>query len=189
MARKPRVAIIGGGIGGLATALALHRRGLEFSVYEQAPHLTEIGGGLNLSPNALKAFRFLGIENEAIQLGVQTDFQTVRSWRSGRLISRLERGAGVAKLYGASFLTMHRADLRDVLGNALPEDRITLNTRCSGVETRGTVAVARFADGSEIEADVIVGADGIHSSVRESLFAGAVWCRSTRCRGNPGSRI
>ncbi len=123
-----RVAIIGGGIGGATAGCALAQAGLEVSIYEAAPELEEIGGGVALHPNAMRVLRMI------------------------------------------SGATVHRADLLDVIAAALPADSVTLGKRCSTVESHGDVAVARFADGSEIEADVIVGADGIHSRVRAALF-------------------
>ena len=169
MARTPRVAIVGGGIGGLTAALALHRRGIESIVCEQAPALSEIGAGLNLSPNAMKAFRALGIEKEAMAIGHQADFQVIRSWRSGHVISRQPR-KGLQEQFGGAYLTVHRADLLDVLARAVPEKFVRLDKRCVAVESGARAAVARFADGSEVEADFVVGADGLHSAVRTSLF-------------------
>ena len=84
MTRAPRIAIVGGGVGGLAAALALEQRGAEIVVCEQSPTLNEIGAGLNLSPNALMALRVLGIENVVIALGSESDFLIIRSWKSGR---------------------------------------------------------------------------------------------------------
>jgi salicylate hydroxylase len=170
MARTPRIAIIGGGIGGLAAGLAMQRRGLEVIVCEQSPEISDIGAGLNLSPNALKTFRALGIEEEAIALGHESDYQLVRSWRSGRVIWRQPLKGVYMDRFGAGHLTIHRADLLNVLGRALPERNLRLSARCIGVESDGAIARARFVDGSEIEADLIVGADGIHSVVRTSLF-------------------
>ena len=170
MGRKPKVVIVGGGIGGLAAGLALHRRGIEFEIYEQSAELSEIGAGLNLSPNALKAFRALGMEADAIAIGYQADFQVIRNWRSGRVISRLQRAGDIAQRFGAAFLTIHRGDLQDIFARSLPEGRIFLGKSCTGVELGGKSAAAYFADGSQVEADVIIGADGIHSVVRESLF-------------------
>ncbi len=172
MPRTLKVAIIGGGLGGLAACLAFHRRGIEGAVYEQVAELGEIGAGLNLSPNALKAMRVLGVEDDAIDIGFQPRDQVVRSWRSGRVLARQQRGGDVADRFGAIFISIHRADLLDVLAHAVPESRIRLDARCTGVETRRDIAVARFADGSEIEADIVIGADGIHSAVRDSLFGG-----------------
>jgi len=181
VARTARVAIIGGGIGGLAAALAMHRRGIEVAVYEQAPELGEIGAGLNLSPNALKAFRALGVEREAVEIGYQAEYQVIRSWRSGRIIARVRRaGPDIVERFGANFLTIHRADLAAIFARALPDGTVRLGAICDAAGTRGGHAVARFADGSEIEADIVIGADGIRSAVRESLF-GADAPRFTGC--------
>src|SRR5262245_66358579 len=90
--RAPRIAIVGGGVGGLAAALALERRGAEVIVCEQSPALSEIGAGLNLSPNALLALRALGVEDAVIARGCEMDFLVIRSWKSGRVISRVRRG-------------------------------------------------------------------------------------------------
>jgi salicylate hydroxylase len=169
MPRAPRIAIIGGGIGGLAAALALERRGAEVIVYEQSPVHSEIGAGLNLTPNAVKAFRALGIEDKIEDIGSGSEFLIIRSWKSGRLISRVRRG-DFRKKFGAPNLTVHRADLLDVLRGSLKTTDIRLGMRCIAVEPGAGDAAARFADGSAVEADVVVGADGIHSVVRNSLF-------------------
>ena len=103
MSRKPKVVIIGGGLGGAAAALALHRRGLEVEIYEKSPELGEIGAGRNLSPNALKAFRYLGVEERAVAVGFQAREQLIRSYRSGRIIARPRRSGDIAERYGAPF--------------------------------------------------------------------------------------
>jgi salicylate hydroxylase len=115
MRRVPRIAIVGGGVGGLATALALERRGAEIVICEQSAALNEIGAGLNLSPNALMALRVLGVEDAVVALGSELDFLIIRSWKSGRVISRMRRGA-FRQRFGAPNLTVHRADLLDVRG-------------------------------------------------------------------------
>ena len=169
MPRRPRIAIIGGGIGGLAAALALERRGAETTVCEQSDALSEIGAGLNLTPNAVKALRALGLEKETLAIAAETNFLNIRSWKSGRYISRTKRGDFRQK-FGAPNLSVHRADLLDVLATALKTTQIRFGARCTEVESNDSSAVARFADGSSIEADIIVGADGIHSVVRSALF-------------------
>ena len=182
MRRTPRIAIVGGGIGGLATALALERRGAEVIVAEQSPIHSEIGAGLNLTPNAVKALRALGLNDEVEAIGWGSEFLMVRSWKSGRYISRVRRGEFRQK-FGAPNLTVHRVDLLGVLCHALKTTEIRLGKRCIGVDGGDAgkrPASARFADGSEIEADIVVGADGIHSAVRESLF-GADAPRFTGC--------
>jgi salicylate hydroxylase len=179
VSHTPRVAIVGGGIGGLAAALALERRGAEVIVCEQSPSLSEIGAGLNLTPNAVKALRALGVEDEVNAIASGSEFLNIRSWKSGRYISRLRRGDFRQK-FGASNLSVHRADLLGVLSGALKSTDIRVGKRCVSVEGREHNAVARFADGSEVEADIVVGADGIHSVVRNSLF-GADAPRFTGC--------
>ncbi len=161
-----RIAVIGGGIGGLTAARALLRRGLEVAVYEAAPELKEIGAGVALGPNAMKALRSLDLEDAVRAVAWESEFQQLRNWHSGRIISRTPRTAR----FGATGCTAHRADLLDVLSAFLPKEIVKLGARCVSVETTDHGASARFADGSEIEADVIVGADGIHSAVRASLF-------------------
>jgi salicylate hydroxylase len=182
MPRAPRIAIIGGGIGGLSAALALERRGAEVIVCEQSPTHSEIGAGLNLTPNAVKAFRALGLDREIEDIGWGSEWLMIRSWKSGRYISRNRRGEYRQK-FGAPNLTVHRVDLLDVLCGALKTTDIRLGKRCIGVDSGGgekRAAAARFADGSELEADIVVGADGIHSVVRNSLF-GADAPRFTGC--------
>ena len=169
MARTPRVAIIGGGIGGLTAALACAQRGIACEIYEQAPALSEIGAGLNLSPNAMKVFRALGIESQMMAIAFEAESQVIRSWRTGRVISYISR-KGLAHQFGAPYITVHRADLLDVLARNLKSVPVHLSARCVGVESDDRSARAKFADGSAIEADVIVGADGLHSAVRTSLF-------------------
>jgi len=169
MARKPRIVVIGGGIGGLTAARALLRRGFEVSVHEAAPELKEIGAGVALGPNAMKALRSLGLEDGVRSVAWQSDYQYLRNWNNGRIISRTPT-QGTAERFGARGCTAHRADLLDVLSAALPSEIVHLGARCTGVESTDGGAVARFNDGSEVEADVVVGADGIHSAVRASLF-------------------
>jgi salicylate hydroxylase len=164
-----RVAIIGGGIGGLTAASALSRAGIEVAVYEAAAELREIGAGVALHPNAMKVLRAIGVEDGLRAVAGRSQWQVMRNWKTGRVIGRTSRQQQEAS-FGIPGATVHRADLLDVLAHALPAGLVTLGKRCTQVRPDGDVAVARFADGSEIEADIIVGADGIHSPVRACLF-------------------
>ncbi len=164
-----RVAIIGGGIGGATAGCALARAGLEVSIYEAAPELKEIGAGVALHPNAMRVLRMIGVEHEVRRVAGRSEHAVTCDGRTGRTISKISR-AQQAATYGLAGATVHRADLLDVIAAALPANSVTLGKRCATVESHTDVAVARFEDGSEIEADVMIGADGIHSRVRKALF-------------------
>jgi salicylate hydroxylase len=164
-----RVAIIGGGIGGLTAALALSQAGVEVSVFEAAGELKEIGAGVALHANAMRVLRAVGVEDAVRKVAGRTTFHATRDGISGRVISKTSRKRHTA-LHGILPATVHRADLLDVLAAAQPPEMVSLSKRCVSVESGQSSAVARFADGSSVEADIIVGADGIHSAVRTSLF-------------------
>jgi salicylate hydroxylase len=167
--RRTRVAIIGGGIGGATAGCALAQAGFEVSVHEAAAELKEIGAGVALHPNAIRVLRMLGLEDATRAVAGDSAYQVTRNWRTGRIISRTSR-AEQAAAYGLGGATVHRADLLDVIAAGLPEGSVSLGRRCTGARTEGDMAVAAFEDGSEVEADVVIGADGIHSRVREALF-------------------
>lgn len=166
---EPRIAIAGGGIGGLAAAAFLHRAGLPAVVYEQTAELREIGAGLVITPNAARLLRRLGvldaIARQAIQLETGWEF---RRWADGTVLSA-ENLAKCEQLYGEHTYTAHRADLHDAIRLAVPADAVRLGKRCTSVSTDGPRPVLRFADGDETEADVVIGADGMHSVIRGTL--------------------
>jgi salicylate hydroxylase len=161
--------MIGGGIGGLTAANALLRSGLEVSVHEAAGELKEIGAGVALHANAMRVLRFIGVEDAVRKVAGRTDYAVTRDGITGRVISRTSRARQV-ELMGIEPATVHRADLLDVLAAALPAGTASLGQRCVSVESGESSAVARFTDGTSVEADVIIGADGIHSAVRTALF-------------------
>src|ERR1700723_2185428 len=118
--RKPKTAIIGGGIGGLTAAAALHQRGIEVEGFEQSAKISEIGAGVALTPNAMKAYRALGLEADVAAIGYESEYQTVRSWNTGSVISRVPRKGAYTREFGAPYLPMHRADLVEALSRELP---------------------------------------------------------------------
>lgn len=169
MGKKLRVAVIGAGIGGLAAANALRQRGHEVSIHEQAAQLGEVGAGIQMTPNAVKVMRGLGLEKELKNVSFLPDALIGLDWRSGKQVFRTPLDV-CDELYGAKYMQVHRADLHGVLHAPLPDSMFRLGVRCVDAGTVNGTAFAKFADGSEIEADVVVGADGIHSVVRDKLF-------------------
>jgi salicylate hydroxylase len=165
-----KVIIVGAGLGGLTAAGALHRRGIETVVLEQSPRLGEIGAGVQLAPNALKVLRALGLEGRATELGFEPNAHVVRNWKTADVLAYTPYKGVLRDVFGADYFGYHRADLHELLRSVVPAGSIRLGARCVGVREDGGRAIVRLADGSELEADAVVGADGIHSSVRSSLF-------------------
>ena len=160
---QPEVVILGGGIGGLAAAAFLDRAGLASTIYEQAEELTEVGAGLVVAPNAARLLRALGVldgfAERAVTLAVGWEF---RRWSDGTVLSAENLEAACTRLYGEETYTVHRADLLDALRSAVPVDAVRLGKRCVGVTLDGGRPAVHFADGEVIEADVVIGADGVH---------------------------
>jgi salicylate hydroxylase len=165
-----RIAVIGGGIGGLTAAVALLQAGFEVDVYEQAPELTEVGGGINMAPNATRVLRRLGLAEGLDREGVRPLGTHQRRWHDGRTLQRAPLNPLCEELYGAPHMTIHRADLLSIIAAAFPAERVHLGHRLIGLADRGDGADAWFDNGVRITADVVVGADGIHSAVRGALF-------------------
>jgi salicylate hydroxylase len=165
-----RVAIIGAGIGGLAAACALRALGFEVEVYERAGELGEVGAGVQLGPNAVKVLRALGLEAPLRKLAFEPVNIVSLAWDDAHLRFREPLKSVAASRFGAPYLTAHRADLHCLLCEQLPAGTVRLDACCTGVSSTAGTASASFANEIEIEADVILGADGINSAVRESLF-------------------
>jgi salicylate hydroxylase len=165
-----RVAIIGAGLGGLTCALALARRGVPATVHEQAPALGEVGAGITVSPNAGRVLDHLGMGEAVRALGVLPGTQHVRDLATGATLRTMVRDADLEARHGAPYRHLHRADLHGLLADAVEAaapGSIRLGQRLVSVDRAGHM---RFADGSENEADVVVGADGVRSAVRDCLF-------------------
>jgi salicylate hydroxylase len=165
-----KIAVIGGGIGGLTAALALRQAGFEVDVFEQAPELTQIGGGINMGPNAARVLRRLGLGAGLDREGVRPIGSHQRRWEDGRTLQRASLNPRCEELYGAPHITIHRADLLGVIASGFPSERIHLGHRLVGLHARGDATEAWFDNGVHITVDVLVGADGIHSAVRAALF-------------------
>ena len=151
-------------------AIALRQRGFDVTVYEQADALGEIGAGIQLSPNASRVLMALGLDKDFEAIAFEPNRHVVRNWKSGSIVSATQMKGVFRPQYGAGYFGAHRADLHAVLQRAVPASAIRLNANCTGVTQIAERAVITFADGSQAEADVVIGADGIRSAVRASLF-------------------
>jgi salicylate hydroxylase len=175
-----RVAIIGGGIGGLSAALHLLKAGLDVQVYEQASRIGEIGAGIQISPNASRLLIRLGLKPALDKAGVRPRAVHQRRWDDGRTLQRAPVGAEVEATFGAPYYHFHRGDLAELLGNAVPPERVHLGHRLVDLEEMADKVIARFDNSARAEADVLVGADGIHSKVHALIF-GPEKARFTGC--------
>lgn len=164
--RPLRVAVVGGGIAGLTAAIACYRRGLDVQVYEQAARFTEVGAGVALGPNALRLLSRLDLEDRLDAVAAHPTGYEMRRGRDGRVIFETHSsGTGPQ----TRTLTLHRGHLLQALVEAVPPERLHPGKRCVGVKQREDEVHLDFADGSTSVAEVAVGADGVHSSLRPLL--------------------
>lgn len=162
--------VIGGGIGGAAAALSLLDRGIDVEVYEQARRMTEIGAGLQLAPAATRVLIGLGLGDEIARLGVLPHGVEFFDLRSDRRFYSVPVGPEATARYGAPYYQMHRPDLLGILATALPAGVLHLGERAESFDQDADGVTVRFASGRETRGDVVVGADGIHSTVRRILL-------------------
>jgi salicylate hydroxylase len=178
MAQRPRVAIVGGGIGGLFAANALQAHDIPAAVYEQAPAIGEVGAGVFLTPNSVRHLQRVGLGPAVEKSGARVGPQSRYFRHDGAPIAPVQvtDSSGWNATFG-----MHRADLVDMLANALPAGTVHTGHRCTGFEQDGRIARVSFANGNSAEADLVIAADGIHSELRpavhpssEPVFSGSV---------------
>lgn len=166
------IAIAGGGIGGMAAAIALMRQGHRVTVYEQASGWGRVGADVNLTPNVVKALDGLGgqVGAQVRRDGAQPTFRISRDWDTGLETSRLGMGQTAEQQYGAPQVTIHRADLLAALAAEVPDRQILLGRRLKSLVQDDAGVLLQFEDGSSARHEVLIGADGIHSRVRSALF-------------------
>jgi len=170
MARPLGVAIVGAGMGGLATAAALRRVGIEVAVYEQAQQFARLGAGIQVGCNAMKVLRLLGLEARMRQQSFYPRSWNNRDWRTGEVKFDMIFGESAERKFGAPYLLAHRGDLHAALASAVPAQCINLGHKLVGLDETGDGVKLSFADGTTATADAVVGADGVHSVVRDILF-------------------
>src|SRR3954467_6635479 len=169
MSSSCKIAIVGGGLAGLAAANALKTFGMKAEVFEAAPALGEIGAAVNSSPQAVKALRAIGVGEKVAAVGHLSRGIYTRNMQSGEFLEFNDRFKAGEK-YGAPYYTFHRADLLDALASGLDHSAIHLGHRLTGLEERSDRIVLAFADRAEVEAETVIGADGVRSVIRRALY-------------------
>jgi salicylate hydroxylase len=173
MRDKITILIAGAGIGGLTAALSLLRKGFDVEIYDQAPSLREVGAGVQISANASRVLYALGLGDELARIGMKPTERETRLWNTGQTWRQMALGASAVERYGFPHFTVHRADLQNMLVEALGRekpDAIRLDAKCVDFSQSDTGVVLRLDDGQTITGDALIGADGIHSTIRRLLF-------------------
>ena len=169
MARKIKIAVIGSGIGGATATAALHQRGFDVALYERATNVGEVGAGIQMGPNGVRVIYALGGRKELDSFAAAPPQFVSVAYDTAKFRLSEPLSSTAVQRFGAPYYMVHRADLHQLLQSMIPDAAIHTGKNFIGCEQRGDIAVARFEDGTEIEADVIVGADGVRSAMREQL--------------------
>ncbi len=173
MSTRPHILIAGAGIGGLTAALALLLRGFRVSILEQARELAELGAGVQISANGAHALFSLGLEPALQAVWCEPAGKEIRLWSTGETWKLFDLGAESRQRYGAPYFMIHRADLHRILLDAVKAaapEAITLNARVTSFEQNSDGVTVICEDGARISADALIGADGVHSRIRNALF-------------------
>jgi len=170
MPRPLNVAIIGAGMGGLATAAALRKVAIDVTVYEQAKQFARLGAGIQVGCNAMKVLRGLGLEQRMRRQSFYPRSWNNRDWRTGEVKFDMIFGESAEAKFGAPYLLAHRGDLHAALASAVPEELVKLNHKLVGLDEIADGVRLTFADGTTATTDAVVGADGVHSAVRDIMF-------------------
>src|SRR3954471_5869960 len=164
-----KIAIVGGRLAGLAPASALKACGMKAEVFETAPALGEIGAAVNVSPQAVKALQAIGVGDQIAAVGTTSPGIYTRNMQTGEFLEFNDR-LKAAERHGAPYYTFHRADLLDALASGLDHSAIHLGYRLMGVEERSDRIALAFANGARVEAELVIGADGVRSVIRQALY-------------------
>jgi 2-polyprenyl-6-methoxyphenol hydroxylase-like FAD-dependent oxidoreductase len=164
---KLSIAVIGAGMGGLTVAATLAKAGVDVQVYEQAGRFARIGAGIQMLPNSMKVLQGLGVEDRLRSFAFAPKSHLNRVWDTGKVLVELPMPDS---LFGAPYLCMHRGDLHEVLASLVPAETVHLGKKLIGLDQRDGGVTLAFADGTWATADAVIGADGLHSSVRSILL-------------------
>jgi len=169
-----KITIAGAGIGGLTTALCLAKAGFSVHILEQANELNEVGAGLQCGANAMHVLGYLGLTEKIKQVGVQPEAVQFKNYRTGKLLHQLTLGKDYEKTYGAPYLHIHRADLQSILFNCAnqePNITISFNTQVASFKESPNHVQLLTANKETFTSDILIGADGIKSAIREQLVS------------------
>jgi len=169
MSSSYRIAIVGGGLAGLAAAHSLKAFEMQPQVFEAAPALGEIGAAVNVSPQAFKALQAIGLGGKVAAVATASPGIYTRNMQTGEFLEFNDRRKAAGR-YGAPYYTFHRADLLDALASGLDRSAIYLGQRLTGLEERGDHVILAFANGNRVEVEIVIGADGVRSVIRRSLY-------------------
>jgi 6-hydroxynicotinate 3-monooxygenase len=170
MPKPLSIAIVGAGMGGLAAAAALRRVGIDVTVYEQATQFARLGAGIQIGCNAMKVLRGLGLEARLRGQSFYPRSWNNRDWRTGEIKFDMIFGESAEQKYGAPYLLAHRGDLHAALASAVPDECVKLSHKLAGLDEASEGVRLMFTNGATAVADAVIGADGIHSVVRDALF-------------------
>lgn len=164
------IAVIGAGLGGAAAAALLTEAGFEVDVFEQAPEFVRLGAGIHIGPNVMKIFRTIGLEDRLAAIGAHPDHWFSRDGMTGEYLSRIRLGEFARREYGASYITIHRGDLHAQQIAILAPERLHFDHGLTDLEEREDHVLLSFANGRQVAAGLVIGADGINSRIREKLL-------------------
>lgn len=170
MVSHSRIAIIGAGLGGATQAALLQQAGYDVCVYEQTKTMGRLGAGIHLGPNMMRVLDKIGVAKDLIENGVQPEAWVSKQWDTGAPLFNFPLKGFSEENYGAPYLTVHRGDLQDYLVKAMKPGTLKLGKKLARMEEAEREVRMFFEDGTEATADIVIGADGVYSKVREYMF-------------------
>ena len=170
MRKTTRIAVVGAGLGGMTVAGLLQRAGFTVKVYEQANAFSRIGAGIHLSANVMMIMRRLGIEQTLIDIGLHPDAFVSRQWDTGDILFELPLDPKSEAHFGAAYINVHRGDLHSALESALTHGTVAFGHKVKALALRDENVLLQFENGATAEADIVIGADGVNSKVRDYVL-------------------